>query len=71
MELFWTGISQDSDTGGQAVDYKVYWDKGTGSWAVLADSTTNLTNYFDAVNFAVGKAYQFKVAAFNDFGVGP
>lgn len=61
------------DTGGQDVDYKVYYDKATGgtTWSLLTDSTTNLTTFTNNAVFTVGKAYQFKVAAFNDFGIGP
>lgn len=43
IQLNWTGISLDSDTGGQAVDYIVYYDKATGgaSWYTLTTSTGN------------------------------
>ncbi|TNV75036.1 hypothetical protein FGO68_gene6423 [Halteria grandinella] len=73
VHLNWVGITANVDTGGQDVDYKVYFDKSTGgtSWYTLTDTTTNLTTYTDSSSFGVGKAYQFKVAAFNDFGVGP
>ncbi len=73
MHLTWTGISANSDTGGQAVDYKVYYDKNTNgaNWYTLTESTTNNTYYVENTLFSVGKAYQLKVAAFNDFGVGP
>jgi hypothetical protein len=54
------------------VDYKVYWDKGSGNWATLAESTNNLTTFLDNFsNYITGKAYSYKVAAWNDFGVGP
>jgi hypothetical protein len=73
VHLNWVGITANTDTGGQDVDYKVYFDKSTGgaNWYVLTDTTTNLTTYTDSSSFTVGKAYQFKVAAFNDFGTGP
>lgn len=73
VQLNWVGISASADTGGQDVDYKVYFDKATGgtTWSLLADSTNNLTTLTNTVSFQVGKAYQFRVAAFNDFGIGP
>jgi hypothetical protein len=73
IQLNWTGISADSDTGGQPVDYIVYFDKATGgaTWSVLTSSTANQTTWTDTTSWTTGKSYQFKVAAFNDFGVGP
>jgi hypothetical protein len=43
------------------------------NWYNLTTSTNNLTTFTDTVNFVngTGKNYQFKVAAFNDFGIGP
>ena len=46
------------------------------NWYNLTTSTNNYTNYTDTITFAngtnsTGKNYQFKVAAFNDFGIGP
>lgn len=73
--MTWTGLTADTDTGGQAVDYKVYYDKATNgaSWTTLASTTSNLTTYTntDATLFLTGKNYQFKISAFNDFGEGP
>jgi len=73
IQLNWTGISADADTGGQPVDYIVYHDKGTGgaSWFVLTATTSNATTWTDSTSWTTGKSYQFKVAAFNDFGTGP
>jgi len=73
IQLNWSGISSDSDTGGQPVDYIVYFDKATGgaTWFVLTSSTANQTTWTDSSSWTTGKSYQFKVAAFNDFGVGP
>lgn len=67
------GITENVDTGGQDVDYKVYYDKATGGsmWVLLTDSTANLTTFTNNAAFTIGKSYQFKVAAFNDFGIGP
>lgn len=54
------------------MDYKVYWDKGTNNWATLTESTNNQTTFLDNMSaYVTGKSYQFKVAAWNDFGVGP
>jgi hypothetical protein len=43
IQLNWTGISLNTDTGGQPVDYIVYFDKATGgaSWFTLTSSTGN------------------------------
>ena len=73
IQINWTGITADLDTGGQAVDYIVYFDKNSlgVNWFTLTPSTTNLTTYTDSSSFTTGKNYQFKVAAFNDFGIGP
>lgn len=73
IHLLWTGISANTDTGGQFVDYKVYYDKGTNNWITLSETTSNETQYIniDPSVFPVGKSWQFKVAAWNDFGVGP
>lgn len=75
MHLTWTGLSSSSDTGGQDVDYIVQYDKATNgvSWTTIASSTSNLTNFLngDPGTFTTGKAYQFRVAGWNDFGIGP
>lgn len=72
IQINWTGITASTDTGGQVVDYIVYYDKGTAgaSWYVLTTSTANMTTWTD-YGFTTGRSYQFKVAAFNDFGIGP
>ena len=53
IQIYWTGITSDSDTGGQAVDYIVYYDKATGgaSWYTLTPSTANQTTWTDASSF--------------------
>lgn len=72
VELTWTALTLNGETGGQVVDYKVYWDKGSNNWALLADSTNNLTTFLDTTSaYQTGKAYQFRIAAWNDFGIGP
>lgn len=59
IQLNWTGISADSDTGGQAVDYIVYFDKATGgaTWFVLTSSTANQTTWTDSTSWTTGKSY--------------
>jgi hypothetical protein len=32
MHITWTGLFDNVDTGGQPVDYKIQWDKGTNTW---------------------------------------
>lgn len=69
--MTWTGLIGSSQTGGQDVDYRVYYDKATGTWTLLNPTTANATSYFEAsANFKVGLFYSFKVQAWNDFGIG-
>lgn len=66
-------MSASSDTGGQAVDYKVYWNQGPSinTWTLLVATTGSATTYTTTASLTTGDAYQFKVVAFNDYGSGP
>lgn len=57
VELTWTALLLNIETGGQVVDYKVYWDQGKNVWVTFTESTNNLTTYLDTVSFTMGKAY--------------
>ncbi len=43
IHLTWTGLSQSSETGGDPVDYRIYYDKGTNQaiWNVWTATTSN------------------------------
>lgn len=75
MQINWQGLTADADTGGQAVDYIIQFDRNTNgvNWFNLTTSTNSLTTFTDSANFvnATGRNYLFRIAAFNDFGVGP
>ncbi len=75
MHLTFVGLSLNSQTGGQNVDYKIQYDKASGqtTWAQLVVTTNNATSYQETstTNFKMGSLYYFKVQAFNDFGSGP
>jgi hypothetical protein len=73
IHITWTGISDNVDTGGQPVDYKINYDKASGgtTWVQLIGSTNNITSYFEnSSNFKTGNLYQFKIVPWNDFGNG-
>lgn len=73
IHITWTGISENVDTGGQPVDYKIQYDKASGgsTWVQLIGTTNNITSYFEnSSNFKVGNLYQFKIVPWNDFGNG-
>jgi Fibronectin type III domain len=73
IQLTWTGITTSPANGGitGSVDYAVYWDQGSSTWTQLASSTSGATTYTTSTTLTEGGAYQFKVAATNDFGSGP
>jgi hypothetical protein len=48
------------------VSYRVSYDQGTGTWAVLS-STVYLTTY-TATGLTFGKTYSFRVEALNSYG---
>jgi hypothetical protein len=43
IHITWTGLIDNVDTGGQPVDYRIQFDKGSGgsSWVQLVGSTNN------------------------------
>lgn len=47
------------------LNYRIYYDQGTGSWIVL-DMTTN--PYYTAVGITAGVTYSFKVQSQNIVG---
>ncbi len=60
MHITWTGISDNVDTGGQPVDYRIQYDKGSGgtTWIQLIGTTNNATSYFEnSSNFKTGIFY--------------
>lgn len=71
IELTWTGVTTSPANGGitGSVDYIVYWDQGSSTWTTLG--TSSATTYTTTASLTEGGAYQFKVAASNDFGTGP
>lgn len=73
MHITWTGISDNVDTGGQPVDYRIQYDKASNgaTWTQLIGTTNNVTSYFEnSSNFKTGSYYQFRIVPWNDFGNG-
>lgn len=71
IHLTWTGLTLSSETGGDPIDYKVFYDKGTNqaTWSVWTATTSNASSYMDT-GFKTGLKYFFKVIPYNDFGNG-
>ena len=62
VHLTWTGLFASADTGGQPVNYRIFYDKATAqtSWSLWTSSTYFDTSYVTD-GFKTGLLYSFKV----------
>lgn len=69
-KVVWTALTGSARGGKDVVitNYEVYWDKSTGDWVSLANTTSLATM---VTNLIGGTTYKFKVRGYNKYGEGP
>ncbi len=74
IKVTWAPITDDADTGRDAVTYyKLEWDQGTGTWVELTDGTTVVYEWVqshDLDGIQNGTAYKYRITPKNNAGFG-
>jgi hypothetical protein len=72
LSITWSALTLSSYTGGSAItSYKLEWDQGTSTWAILVGDPVGYTSLsYTSSGLTAGTSYKYRLTAQNVYGWG-